>query len=324
MRVLVTGGAGFLGSSLVEHLLELGDEVVVLDNLWRGKTENLEHILEKITLLEADACQTSSYDSIEDPSSIDVVYHLAAINGTKWFHEEARMVMDVNLNSTLRAIEFAEKQQCRFVFTSSPEAYGNSEVMPLGDLESSIFTHPSHHQRHAYGASKYLGELAVQHAVRQGLDGRIVRPFNGYGPRLSQDEYGQVVTMMMRSALDSNLVYVHGNGKQTRSLTWVDDIVHGISLSGRMDSCLKSGESLSGRSFNLGSIEEISMLELGKRVCQLVNEKTNTSVQVEMVDGYHGDSLRRLPHLLDAEESLGWSATTSLEVGLRQTLDSIL
>tara|TARA_B110000444_G_scaffold45778_1_gene41704 strand:- start:786 stop:1760 length:975 start_codon:yes stop_codon:yes gene_type:complete len=324
MRVLVTGGAGFLGSSLVEHLLELDDEVVVLDNLWRGKIENLEHILEKITLIEADACQTSSYDSIEDPSSIDVVYHLAAINGTKWFHEEARMVMDVNLNSTLRAIEFAEKHQCRFVFTSSPEAYGNSEVMPLGDLESSIFTHPSHHQRHAYGASKYLGELAVQHAVRQGLDGRIVRPFNGYGPRLSQDEYGQVVTMMMRSALDSNLVYVHGNGKQTRSLTWVDDIVHGISLSGRMDSCLKSGESLSGRSFNLGSIEEISMLELGKRVCQLVNEKTNTSVQVEMVDGYHGDSLRRLPHLLDAEESLGWSATTSLEVGLRQTLDSIL
>ena len=234
------------------------------------------------------------------------------------------MVMDVNLNSTLRAIEFAEKHQCRFVFTSSPEAYGNSEVMPLGDLESSLFTHPSHHQRHAYGASKYLGELAVQHAVRQGLDGRIVRPFNGYGPRLSQDEYGQVVTMMMRSALDSNLVYVHGNGKQTRSLTWIEDIVHGIALSGRLNSCLKSGESLSGRSFNLGSKEEISMLELGKRVCQLVNEKTNTSVQVEMADGYHGDSLRRLPHLLDAEESLGWSATTSLEVGLRQTLDSIL
>ena len=324
MRVLITGGAGFLGSSLVEHLLELGDEVVVLDNLWRGKIENLEHILDKITLLEADACQTSSYDLIEDPSSIDVVYHLAAINGTKWFHEEARMVMDVNLNSTLRAIEFAEKHCSRFVFTSSPEAYGNSEVMPLGNLESSLFTHPSHHQRHAYGASEYLGELAVQHAVRQGLDGRIVRPFNGYGPRLSQDEYGQVVTMMMRSALDSNLVHVHGNGKQTRSLTWIEDIVHGIALSGRMVSCLKSGESLSGRSFNLGSKEEISMLELGKRVCQLVNEKTNTSVQVEMVGGYHGDSLRRLPHLLDAEESLGWSATTSLEVGLRQTLDSML
>lgn len=324
MRVLVTGGAGFLGSSLVEHLLDLDDEVVVLDNFWRGKLENLEHILDKITLIESDAAQASSYDVIQDPTSIDVVYHLAAINGTKWFHEEARMVMDVNLTSTLRALEFAEKYQCRFVFTSSPEAYGNSEMMPLGGGESSIFTHPSLHQRHAYGGSKYLGEVAVQHAVRQGLDARIVRPFNGYGPRLSQDEYGQVVTMMMRSALDSSIVEVHDDGKQTRSLTWVGDLIHGIALSGRMDSCLKTGESLSGRSFNLGSTEEISMLDLGNLICQLIHEKTDALVQIKMTEGYPGDSLRRLPHLLDTELSLGWCAMTSLEQGLRQTLDSML
>lgn len=324
MRVLVTGGAGFLGSSLVEHLLDLDDEVVVLDNFWRGKLENLEHILDKITLIESDAAQASSYDVIQDPTSIDVVYHLAAINGTKWFHEEARMVMDVNLTSTLRALEFAEKYQCRFVFTSSPEAYGNSEMMPLGGSESSIFTHPSLHQRHAYGGSKYLGEVAVQHAVRQGLDARIVRPFNGYGPRLSQDEYGQVVTMMMRSALDSSIVEVHDDGKQTRSLTWVGDLIHGIALSGRMDSCLKTGESLSGRSFNLGSTEEISMLDLGNLICQLIHEKTDALVQIKMTEGYPGDSVRRLPHLLDTELSLGWCAMTSLEQGLRQTLDSML
>ena len=324
MRVLVTGGAGFLGSSLVEHLLELGDDIVVLDNFWRGKPENLEHIIDEITLLESDACNTTSYDSIQDPDSIDVVYHLAAINGTKWFHEEARMVMGVNLNSTLRAIEFAEKHHCRFVFTSSPEAYGNSEVMPLGGLESSIFTHPSHHQRHAYGGSKYLGELAVQHAVRQGLDGRIVRPFNGYGPRLGQDEYGQVVTMMLRSALDTGIVHVHGDGMQTRSLTWVDDIVRGIALSGRMDSCLESGDSLAGRSFNLGSTEEISMIDLGKVICQLIHEKTDRLVKIEMSEGYPGDSARRLPSLVDAKDSLGWSAITTLDAGLCQTLDSML
>ena len=324
MRVLVTGGAGFLGSSLVEHLLDLNDEVVVLDNLWRGKLENLEHILDKITFIESDASQASSFNAIQDPTSIDVVYHLAAINGTKWFHEEARMVMDVNLNSTLKSLEFAEQYQCRFVFTSSPEAYGNSEVMPLGGGESSIFTDPSLHQRHAYGGSKYLGEVAVQHAVRKGLDARIVRPFNGYGPRLSQDEYGQVVTMMIRSALDSSIVEVHGDGKQTRSLTWVEDIVHGIALSGRLDSCLKTGESLSGRSFNLGSTEEISMLDLGDLICQLIHEKTDSLVQIKMTEGYPGDSLRRLPYLLDTELSLGWCAMTSLEHGLRQTLDSML
>lgn len=324
MRVLVTGGAGFLGSSLVEHLLELGDDIVVLDNFWRGKPENLEHVIDEITLLESDACNATSYDAVQEPDSVDVVYHLAAINGTKWFHEEARMVMDVNLNSTLRAIEFAEKHDCRFVFTSSPEAYGNSEVMPLGGLESSIFTHPSYHQRHAYGGSKYLGELAVQHAVRQGLDGRIVRPFNGYGPRLGQDEYGQVVTMMLRSALDKGIVHVHGDGKQTRSLTWVDDIVRGIALSGRIDSCLESGESLAGRSFNLGSIEEISMIDLGRAISHLVHERTNHLVEIQMAEGYPGDSTRRLPDLIDAKASLGWSAITTLDSGLRQTLDSML
>lgn len=324
MRVLVTGGAGFLGSSLVEHLLELGDEVVVLDNFWRGDPENLDHIKDEITLLEGDATQATIYQGIKDASSIDIVYHLAAINGTKWFHEEARMVMDVNLNSTLRALEFAEKYQCRFVFTSSPEAYGDSEIMPLGGLESSMFTHASQHQRHAYGGSKYLGELAVHHAVRQGLDARIVRPFNGYGPRLSQDEYGQVVTMMMRSALDSSVVQVHGDGMQTRSLTWVEDIIQGIVLSGRLDSCLKTGKPLNGRSFNLGSTEEISMLELGKKICQLVHEKTNKLVKIELSGGYPGDSQRRLPHLVDAKESLGWAATTPLEVGLRHTLESML
>jgi nucleoside-diphosphate-sugar epimerase len=324
MRVLVTGGAGFLGSSLVEHLLELGDDIVVLDNFWRGKPENLGHIIDEITLLESDACDTTSYDEVQDPDSIDVVYHLAAINGTKWFHEEARMVMDVNINSTLRAIEFAEKHHCRFVFTSSPEAYGDSEVMPLGGLESSIFTHPSYHQRHAYGGSKYLGELAVQHAVRQGLDGRIVRPFNGYGPRLGQDEYGQVVTMMLRSALDKGIVHVHGDGTQTRSLTWVDDIVRGIALSGRMDSCLESGDSLAGRSFNLGSTEEISMIDLGKAISQLVHERSDRLVEIEMAEGYPGDSARRLPNLVDAKDSLGWSAITTLDSGLSQTLDSML
>jgi UDP-glucose 4-epimerase len=141
---------------------------------------------------------------------------------------------------------------------------------------------------------------------------------------LSQDEYGQVVTMMMRSALDSNLVHVHGDGKQTRCLTWVDDIVQGIALSGRVDSCLKTGESLAGRSFNLGSTEEISMLHLGETICDIVHEKTDMLVQVEMTEGYPGDSLRRVPHLVEAENSLGWTATTSLEVGLRQTLESML
>ena len=317
MRFLVTGGAGFLGSSLVESLVELGHDVVVLDNLWRGKKGNLHTVLDRISLIEADACLPSSYASISDPHSIDVVYHLAAINGTKWFHEKSRLVMDVNINSTLRSLEFAEDHACRYVFISSPEAYGESEKMPLGGDESAVFSASHHHQRHAYGASKYLGELAVHHAVRNGMDARIVRPFNGYGPRLLGNEYGQVVAMMINSALQDGVISVHGDGSQTRSLTYIDDIVQGMLASG-----LKND--VAGMCVNLGSEDEISMSELAKRIASLIEQETGQFVSVDFSEGYPGDSKRRLPNLFQAENTLQWKAETSLEDGLLQTLRSML
>jgi len=317
MRILVTGGAGFLGSSLVEFLVEHGHDVTVLDNFWRGRKENLQRIEQSITLVEADACLSSSYQSIANPETVDIVYHLAAINGTKWFHEEPRLVMDVNLNSTLRSLEFAEQNNCRYVFTSSPESFGESEVMPLGADESAVFSAPQHHQRHAYGASKYLGEIAVQHAVRKGLDARIVRPFNGYGPRLLGNEYGQVVSMMIKSALEEGVVIVHGDGSQTRSLTYIDDLVRGIVASGDI-------EDISGSCINLGTEDEISMFDLAKRIASLVEQETGQAICVEFGNGYPGDSKRRLPNLLEAQNHLHWKAEVSLEEGLLQTLRSML
>ena len=317
MRALVTGGAGFLGSSLVEALVESGHDVIVLDNCWRGRRENLKQIEQAVFFIEGDACLASSYERINDPDGIDIVYHLAAINGTKWFHEEARMVMDVNLNSTLTSLQFAEKHNARYVFTSSPEAYGESDIMPLGGDESSVFSAASHHQRHAYGASKYLGEIAVHHAVRNGLDARIVRPFNGYGPRLLGDEYGQVVSMMMKSALEDGCIVVHGNGSQTRSLTYIDDLVRGIQQAGEL-------EGLSGSSFNLGSEFEITMLELARKISILVEKETGTLPEIVFEEGYPGDSKRRCPNLADTKEQLAWNADISLEQGLLQSLRSML
>ena len=317
MRILVTGGAGFLGSSLVELLVEQEHDVTVLDNCWRGKKEHLPLPDDRIVFIEQDACDAASYRMIEDPDGIDLIYHLAAINGTKWFHEEPRMVMDVNINSTLRSLEFAEKYGCRYVFVSSPEAFGESELMPLGDDEPSVFSASHHHQRHAYGASKYLGELAVQHAVRQGLDARIVRPFNGYGPRLLGDEYGQVVSMMLESALLRGEIIVHGDGSQTRSLTFVDDLVRGLEAAGSM-------EGLAGLSLNLGSKDELSMLELAHRIAELVERETGRSTTLRFEKGHPGDSKRRLPNLSTSEKHLNWQAKTSLADGLLQTLRSML
>ena len=317
MRILVTGGAGFLGSSLVESLVNLGHDVIVIDNCWRGSKENLRMVEDNITFIKGDACVSTSYEMIVNPSSVDIVYHLAAINGTKWFHEEPRMVMDVNLNSTLRSLEFAEEYNCRYVFTSSPEAYGESETMPLGGDEASVFPVAHEHQRHAYGASKYLGELAVQHAVRQGLDARIVRPFNGYGPRLLGNEYGQVVAMMLQRAVHQGEIIVHGDGLQTRSLTYIDDLVRGIEAAGLV-------EGLEGMSLNLGSEEECTMLDLAQRVAELVGNETGHTVRIRYEQGHPGDSKRRLPNLEQTKKHLDWQAHTTLEDGLGQTLRSML
>ena len=317
MRILVTGGAGFLGSSLVESLVNLGHDVIVIDNCWRGSKENLRMVEDNITFIKGDACVSTTYEMIANPSSVDIVYHLAAINGTKWFHEEPRMVMDVNLNSTLRSLEFAEEYNCRYVFTSSPEAYGESEIMPLGGDEASVFPVAHEHQRHAYGASKYLGELAVQHAVRQGLDARIVRPFTGYGPRLLGNEYGQVVAMMLQRAVQQREIIVHGDGLQTRSLTYIDDLVRGIEAAGLV-------EGLEGMSLNLGSEEECTMLDLAQRVAELVGNETGHTVRIRYEQGHPGDSKRRLPNLEQTKKHLDWQAHTTLEDGLGQTLRSML
>ncbi len=317
MRILVTGGAGFLGSSLVESLVQKGHDVVVIDNCWRGSRENLRMVEDNITFIEGDACVSTTYEMIASPNNIDIVYHLAAINGTKWFHEEPRIVMDVNLNSTLRSLEFAEENNCRYVFTSSPEAYGESEIMPLGGDEASVFPVAHEHQRHAYGASKYLGELAVQHAVRQGLDARIVRPFNGYGPRLHGNEYGQVVAMMLQGAVQQGEIIVHDDGSQTRSLTYIDDLVRGIEAAGLV-------EGLGGMSLNLGSEEECTMLDLAQRIAVLVGNETGQTVRIRYEQGHPGDSKRRLPNLEQTKKHLDWQAHTTLEDGLGQTLRSML
>ena len=317
MRILVTGGAGFLGSSLVESLVKQGHDVVVLDNCWRGKKANLRAVEAQITFIEGDACASGTYKMIPNPSGIDIIYHLAAINGTKWFHEEARMVMDVNLNSTLRSLEFAEEYNCRYVFASSPEAFGESDIMPLGGDEASVFPVSHEHQRHAYGASKYLGELAVQHAVRQGLDGRIVRPFNGYGPRLLGDEYGQVVSMMFQRAVHEGEIVVHGDGSQTRSLTYIDDLIRGIEAAGLI-------EGLAGISLNLGSEDECSMLELAQHIVELVQNKLGRTIQIRHGQGHPGDSKRRLPNLEQTKKHLNWQPVTTLKEGLAQTFRSML
>ena len=320
--MLVTGGAGFIGSSLVARLLSEGHDVAVLDNFWRGSMENLRKVSShpSLTVIQGDVVNAEDLQRACDAlGGIDVIHHLAAINGTKWFNEAAIEVIDVNINGTLTALRKSVEWGARFVLASSPEAYGENEQMPLGHEDASFFPTASLHQRFSYGASKYLDEVAVQHAVSKGLDGRIVRPFNAYGADMVGDEYGQVVGMFFQAILDQQPITIHGDGMQTRSLTHIDDIVEGFYLAGSLDvGC--DGTALAGASFNLGSLQEVSMRELAAAVNQTVG---SLAVDCVLAEGYPGDSRRRLPDIESAMRALGWSPTIALDEGLAMVWDEL-
>lgn len=248
----------------------------------------------------------------EKMHGVDCIFHLAAINGTRYFNERPDLVVKVNLDTIRTVSKFATNLGSRFVYTSSPEAFGEQSEMPLSETSMGHFPSPHFHLRHSYGASKYLGEILVQYAVRErGLDARIIRPFNGYGPRLKGDDYGQVVAIFLNRCMKEEPLHVHGDGTQTRSFTWVADLVDGIVAAGELDEGL-DGSSLKGASFNLGSTGEVSLNDLAE-MCLKISGSEFGMVH----EGSHpGDSARRVPDVTAANSALGWSAAVSLEDGI--------
>lgn len=321
LNILVTGGAGFIGSSLCERLVAEGHNVLAYDSLFRGRESNLTSLQDHAAFqfMQGDVRDVDRLDeAIEHLGGVDLVYHLAAVNGTKWFHQAAHSVIDVNINGTLRTLELAMAHDARYVLASSPEAFGEALQQPIQNGNDMTFTDPSLHQRHSYGASKYLDEIASQHAARDGLDVRIIRPFNAYGPRLLGDEYGQVVAMFFHAILSNEPIQLHNGGMQTRSFTWIDDVVEGFLLAGLRDKSLQD-DSLSGCALNIGSTEEVSIQTLQETLFSLVsNDETwaKELPKIVRVEGYHGDAARRLPDCSQAETLLGWKSTTTLEQGL--------
>jgi nucleoside-diphosphate-sugar epimerase len=177
-----------------------------------------------------------------------------------------------------------------------------------------LFSSASEHGRHSYGASKYLGEVLVQHAVsNNSLDARIVRPFNAYGPRLPGNAYGQVTGIFLDQCRRGVPITIHGDGSQTRSFTWVEEAVEGIRIAGELDQGL-DGSRLTGAAFNLGNPEEVTIAELAN----LCLEITGSSSEIHFQEvGHPGDSRRRVPDISQTQSALGWSPFQSLEEGLR-------
>jgi UDP-glucose 4-epimerase len=317
-RVLVTGGAGFIGSHLTERLLAAGADVLVVDDLSTGRRENLPASHERLTFVERALA-----DAIGDlrGETFDLVFHLAAAVGVQRIIDHPIDGIAHNVGDSAAVLELAaamnRRRPCRFLFASSSEVYGKSPSTPFRETDD-IVLGPTTAPRWSYGASKALGEhLALAHHRRDGLPVVVARLFNTVGPRQVGD-YGMVVPRFVRAAMARRPLTVHGDGTQTRCFCDVRDVVPAL-----VD--LLACEPATGGIFNVGADEPISIAGLAG----LVNETLGSDAGFELVpyDRALGpnfeDLARRQPDLARVRRAIGFRPTIPLGRTIRDIAESL-
>lgn len=305
-QVLVTGGAGFIGSELVRFLVADGAVVVAVDNLVNGKRENLQDFLEdgSCRLVVADIRDSGTMESLV--MGVDTVFHLACLGVRHSIHSPEEN-HEVNGTGTLRLLAAARKQRVRrFVYVSTSEVYGSARSVPMTE-EHPVFPLT------VYGASKLAGECYSRafHAS-YGFPAVVVRPFNAYGPRCHHEgDSGEVIPRFLLRCLAGRPMVVFGDGHQTRDFTYVSDTARGIALAGLPDEAV-------GRTINLGSGSEISINDLVGQIAEVVG-RLNPSVIHD--DARPGDVRRLYAHVGRADELLGFKPRVSLTEGLARLKD---
>jgi dTDP-glucose 4,6-dehydratase len=301
-RAVVTGGAGFLGSHLCEHLLARGVEVVCLDNFLTGPPENIAHLREH-TGFRLVRCDVS--DFIHVPGPVDLVLHFASPASPVDYLKMPIETMKVGSLGTLHTLGLALEKDARYILASTSEVYGDplehpqredywGNVNPIGP-------------RGVYDEAKRFSEaLTTAYRTSRGADTGIVRIFNTYGPRMRPDD-GRAIPTFIRQALDGEPITVAGDGTQTRSICYVDDTVNGI--------CDLAFSPYPGP-VNIGNPDEVSMLELAERI----REATGSRSPIEFVDLPVDDPKVRRPDTTRAEQLLGWRPAVDSEEGLRRTV----
>lgn len=305
---IVTGGAGFLGSHLCDKLIEQGNQVICIDNLLTGSLDNITHLQNSpnFMFVQADATQ-----NLPEDLDFDALYHLASPaspnkNNPKSYLALPFETMQVNSLGTWNLCDEALARGAKFLFASTSEVYGDPLEHPQKeDYKGNVSTTGS---RSVYDESKRFGEtIAAAYARYNNLDGRCVRIFNTYGPRMAAD--GRVVIEFVKAALLNAPFPVFGDGKQTRSFMYVSDLTDG------MIAAMEKGEK--GEAYNLGNPNEFTILELA----EIVKRLTGSNSAVEFVEKLPSDDpLRRCPDITKAKEKLGWEPKIELEEGLRKLI----
>jgi len=312
---LVTGGAGFVGSSLVEALLVRGDLVVVLDNLSTGRLRNLEPVEkhENLRIVHGSVLDELMVDGLVH--ECDEVVHLAAAVGVRLIVEQPLRSFTTNIRGSEIVIEAAHRYRRPILVTSTSEIYGKNSQVPLAETADRVLGSPSV-ARWAYSTAKAVDEiLAYAYHRERGLPTRVVRLFNTVGPRQSP-AYGMVIPRLVRQAVAGEPLTVYGDGRQTRCFCHVSDVVDGLLR------LLDHPESV-GDVFNLGSDEEISVRDLAERIIE-VTGSTSTVQLIPYEDAYtvgFEDMQRRVPDTRKVRDLTGWQPTRNLDDILRETIE---
>jgi UDP-glucose 4-epimerase len=314
MRVLVTGGAGYIGSHLVDALIRRGDQVLVIDDLSTGRFGNIRH-------LQGNPALQFINDSILNERllerfipSMDLVFHLAAAVGVRHILADPLAAINTNVRGTEAVLDHAFRYWKRIVIASTSEIYGKAAQVPFREDDDRVLGSTAV-SRWSYSMSKAIDEhFAFAYAVK-GLPVSIVRYFNSYGPRIDERGYGSVVANFARQALRGEPITVHGDGQQSRCFTYISDTVAGTLLAGERDEAV-------GQAFNIGNPSETTILELARTIKRLA--RSASPVELMPYEAYYGagfeDTRRRVPAVDKAQRMLGFRARVTLEAGLRKTL----
>lgn len=304
MRVLITGVAGFVGSHLADALLAEGYEVIGVDNYVTGRQENLAHLV----LNKAFAfVQQDVIGPMEVSGALDRIYHLASPCSTASYAKHQIAMLKTNSQGTWNLLEMAAKKNARFLMASSAEAYGDALIHPQredywGNVNPVGL-------RSMYDESKRFAEACTMAYHRaQGVDTRIVRMFHTYGPRMDVHD-GRVVISFIQEALANRPLTVYGDGRQTRTLCYITDMVDGLCAA--MESDIHEP-------VNLGHPEEVSVLKIAREICELVSGCTSQIVFRPMPPD---DPRHRCPDITRAKQFLHWAPKISREEGLGKMIE---
>jgi UDP-glucose 4-epimerase len=307
MKILITGGAGFIGSHLAEYIMARGDEVVVLDNLSTGSLDNIRHLMANsgFRFVQDDVRNISVLEPLV--ADCDIVYHLAAAVGVKLIAEQPVHTIETNIHGTEVVLDAANKFHKKVLIASTSEVYGKSEAIPFHEDDDTVLG-STRFSRWSYACSKAIDEfLALAYYQQFGLQAVVVRLFNTIGPRQT-GQYGMVVPRFVEKALQNKPLEIYGTGHQTRCFCCVLDVIGAL-----VD--LMTCPNVAGKVYNLGSDREISLIDLADMVIALTQSKSQkVFMSYEQAYGRpFDDMLRRVPSLERIYETIGFKSKYSLE-----------